>query len=59
MAYVRKTEDEYDIEGNYGQGFEIVTCEITRKLARDTIKTYRINEPGTAFRIRHHRVPRT
>jgi DNA polymerase IIIc chi subunit len=57
MAYKRKTEDEFDIEGDYGQGFEIVTCETTRPLARDTIKTYRANEPGIAFRIRHHRVP--
>ena len=57
MAYVRKTEDEYDIEGNYGQGFEIVTCETTWKLAKETIKTYRTNEPGIAFRIRKHRVP--
>jgi DNA polymerase IIIc chi subunit len=57
MAYIRKTEDEFDIEGDYGQGFEIVTCETTKQLARDAIKTYRANEPGIAFRIRKHRVP--
>lgn len=57
MAYVRKTEDEFDIEGDYGFGFELVTCETTRALARDTLKGYRENEPGTPFRIRKHRVP--
>lgn len=57
MAYVRKTEDEFDIEGNYGFGFELVTCETSRGVARDTLKAYRANEPGTPFRIRKHRVP--
>ena len=56
MVYVRKTEDEYDIEGDYGQGFEVVTCESTWKDAKAQIKIYRENEPGVAFRIKHHRV---
>lgn len=58
MAYIRKTEDEYNILGNYGQGFELVTCEVTWSLARKTIKTYRENEPGIPFRIQKERVPK-
>ena len=54
--YVRKTEDEFDIEGDYGQGFEIVTCETTWRQAITTKKEYRANEPGISFRIRKHRV---
>lgn len=56
MNCVRKTRDEFDIEGNYGQGFEIVCCEPTLSEARDRIIEHRENEPGIAFRIRHHRV---
>lgn len=56
MVYVRKTVDEFDIEGDYGQGFEVVTCESTWKNAKAQIKTYRENEPGIIFRIKHHRV---
>lgn len=56
MAYKRKTEDEFEIQGNYGQGWEMVTTEITRQLARDQIKTYRMNEPGIAFRFVKKRV---
>jgi hypothetical protein len=58
MAYVRKTEDEFNILGNYGAGFEIVTCETTRALARDTIRTYRTNEPCIPFKIIKKRVPK-
>ena len=57
MAYIRKTEDEFDILGNYGQGFEIVTCETTRSLAKKTLRDYRKNEPGIPFKINKHRVP--
>ena len=56
MPYIRKTVDEYDIEGDYGQGFEVVTCESTWKDAKAQIKIYRASEPGVAFRIKHHRV---
>jgi hypothetical protein len=54
--YIRKTEDEFRIMGNYGQGFEEVTCEVTRPLARSTIKDYRTNEPGIPFKIVKKRV---
>ena len=40
----------FDLEGNYGQGWEIVTSEETRKEAREQLKCYRENEGGT-YRI--------
>lgn len=44
MAYVRKTEDEFQIHVDYGQGFEEVTAEVTRKAARATMRDYISNE---------------
>ena len=57
--YKRKTEDEFEIQGYYGQGWECVTTETTRQLVRDQIKLYRQNEPGIAFRFIKKRVPIT
>lgn len=56
MAYVRKTEDEYEIQGCYQYGWECVTTEVTYRDAREQIRTYRANEPGVAFKIVHKRV---
>jgi hypothetical protein len=44
MAYVRITEDEYQIHVNYGNGFEEVTCETSWKKAKETKKIYIENE---------------
>lgn len=55
MPYVRKTEDEYDIEQHTACGWEIVHCETTSRAARQSIKEYRANQPGS-YRIRKHRV---
>jgi len=57
MAYIRKTEDEFEILCDYGQGLELVTTETTRPLAREQIRCYRANEPGRAFKIHKRRVP--
>lgn len=54
--YIRKTEDEYEILGDYGQGWELVTTETNRKDARETVKTYRANEPGVPFKWKKRRV---
>jgi hypothetical protein len=51
MAYKRKTRDEYQIHVNYGQGFEEVTAEGTRKEAKERLKDYRENEPMYASKI--------
>ena len=54
--YKRKTVDEYEIQGNYSYGFECVTTEETWKAAKEHLKCYRENEPGTAFKIVKKRV---
>ena len=58
MSYERKTVDEFQIQGDYGQGFEVVTYEETWKEARAQARCYRANEPSTSFRIRKVRVPK-
>ena len=55
--YKRKTRDEWEVQGNYGYGWEMVTTENTRKEARAQLKCYRENESGTAHRIKMVRVP--
>ncbi len=56
--YIRKTADEYEIQGYYGAtyGYECVTTEETYKAAKEQIKCYRENEPGVSFRIVKKRV---
>ena len=44
MAYIRKTRDEWEIQGNYGQGWECVNTEATLEDARRSAKEYRANE---------------
>lgn len=44
--YIRKTEDVYNIYQNTSEGWELVNCEMTRKLAKISIKEYRENIPG-------------
>lgn len=55
MARERKTIDEFDIEGDYGDGYEVVTCEATWWAAKKCVKEYRTNEPFP-FRIKKRRV---
>lgn len=51
MAYKRKTADYFEIQGNYGQGWECVTADPSRKIARENLREHRANEPGTPFRM--------
>jgi len=55
MAYKRKTKDYWDLEGNYGQGWEVLTAADTFKEIRQYRKEYRENEPGTPLRIKKRR----
>jgi hypothetical protein len=55
MGYIRKTRDEFHIEGDYGKGWEMVTVEITYKEARDQLRCYNMNEPYP-HRIRKRRI---
>lgn len=56
MAYVRKTTDEWEIQGFYCGSWEMVTTEETRQGAKQRLKEYRENEPKTQFRSKHKRV---
>ena len=58
MAYVRKTRDEYELEGFFretGRWEYILTAE-DFKDAKEQIKCYRENDPRP-YRITKHRVP--
>lgn len=56
MAYKRKTEDEFNVQGNYGHGWEDVYTAETRKDARERLKEYRLNEPQYPHRLKVCRV---
>lgn len=43
MAYKRKTRDRWDIETNYGYGWEVENSEYTRKDAKRSLQEYREN----------------
>lgn len=43
MSYIRKTIDRWDIETNYGYGWETEVSEYTYKEAKETAKCYREN----------------
>lgn len=51
MKYIRKTVDEYHIQGFYFGQWETVTIDETLKDARQMLKDYRDNERNTCFRI--------
>lgn len=43
MAYQRKTKDRWDIETNYGYGWEVENSECTRVDAKRSLREYREN----------------
>jgi hypothetical protein len=43
MAYVRKTVDRWDIESNYGYGWNVECSEYTKKEGLQTLREYREN----------------
>lgn len=47
----RLTVDSFEVHGRYSHGWEMVTAEETRREARQRLREYRENEPGTAFKI--------
>ena len=54
--YVRKTRDRWDIETNYGYGWECECSEYTYKEARQTLREYRENACGRfVVRMTAHR----
>lgn len=56
MAYKRKTYDEYEIQANYGFGWERETTEETYENAKRQIRCYRENV-SYPVRIVKKRVP--
>lgn len=52
MAYKRKTKDVFIVQGLYCGEWSDEVAEYTWKAARETIKEYRDNCPGTSFRIK-------
>lgn len=56
MAYVRKTRDRWDIETNWGYGWDVECSEYTWSEARQTLREYRENSDGRfATRCTKHR----
>lgn len=55
--YQRKTRDEWEVQGNYGQGWECVCAEDRYREAREQFETYQANEPQYRHRIKRVRVP--
>jgi hypothetical protein len=54
--YKRKTRDCYDIETNWGYGWEVECSEYTYSEARQRLKEYRENSCGRfASRMKCHR----
>ena len=45
MAYERKTIDTWELQLNYGCGWEYTLTEYTRKEARERLKEYRECQP--------------
>lgn len=43
---------EYEVQGNYSFGWEMVTCENNFIEAKKRLKEYRENEPNISFRIK-------
>lgn len=56
MSYIRKTEDEYVILGNYGPGWEELCIETRFSDLKENMKLYRQNEPGIPFKWKKRRV---
>lgn len=56
MAYVRKTYDEYEIQGFYALGWDAVVTEFTFKDANTQLRCYEKNEPRIPFRIIKRRI---
>ena len=54
--YIRKTKDEYEIEGNYGYGWDYICTAKEQKDAKRLLKEYSKNEPRYSHRIKKRRV---
>lgn len=55
MAYKRKTRDVFEIQGDYGNGYEYICEEETLREAKKTLAEYDENELQYPHRIRRKR----
>jgi hypothetical protein len=55
MAYIRKTYDEYELEGYYYGSWEYILTAENFKDAKEQIKCYREND-SRPYRIVKHRI---
>ena len=59
MAYERKTEDVYEIETDYGYGWEVETTEPSLKRAIQCMDLYKEEASGLqGIRIKKKRIPK-
>ena len=56
MAYQRKTVEEWQLLGNYGYGFEVLTTEENRKGIKERLKEYKKNSPSGTYKTQCKRV---
>ena len=56
MTSFRKTRDEFEIQGNYGYGWETVITEENAAVAREQLNMYNANEPQYKHRIKKHMI---
>lgn len=59
MAYIRKTVDEYELQGWYGYGWETLLSEDSKQEAYAQKRCYDENEPSVPHRVKKVRVPKT
>ena len=56
MAYIRKTRDEWQVQGLYGYGWETLTLHNNRKEAKKSLKEYDMSELNYPHRVSKVRV---
>ena len=56
MVYKRKTRDVFEIQGDYGNGWETVCAEETLSDAKKQLRCYDENETNYPHRIKRCRV---
>lgn len=54
--YIRKTKDEWELQGDYGYGWEYLSSYDDHQEARTDLRAYRENEPDYLHRIMKRRV---
>ena len=58
MTYQRKTVDEWQLQSNWGYGWDVELVEDTFKAAREQRNCYRNNCPTLPLRIVKKRIPK-